>query len=124
MASLLGKAKTLDEALSMIDAWTAAGEAKSVGLVGNAAEVLVDGVEKPFPAKVTYISPRAEFTPPVIYSRQERAKLVFLIEARPAPADRPGPNLAPTRRPAPTTRLTDISPDPTTFLTSATRWRC
>ena len=33
------KAKTLDEALAMIDAWTAAGEAKSVGLVGNAAEV-------------------------------------------------------------------------------------
>ena len=33
------KAKTLDDALAMIDAWTAAGEAKSVGLVGNAAEV-------------------------------------------------------------------------------------
>ena len=33
------KAKTLDEALAMIDAWTAAGEAKSVGLVGNAAEI-------------------------------------------------------------------------------------
>lgn len=33
------KAETLDEALSMIARWTAAGEAKSVGLLGNAADV-------------------------------------------------------------------------------------
>jgi len=33
------KAHTLDEALALITAWTAAGEAKSVGLLGNAAEV-------------------------------------------------------------------------------------
>ena len=33
------KAKTLDEALALIDQWTKAGEAKSVGLLGNAAEV-------------------------------------------------------------------------------------
>ncbi|WP_108861067.1 urocanate hydratase [Ruegeria sp. Alg231-54] len=33
------KAETLDEALEMIDCWTKAGEAKSVGLLGNAAEV-------------------------------------------------------------------------------------
>ena len=33
------KAKTLDQALAMIDEWTAKGEAKSVGLVGNAAEI-------------------------------------------------------------------------------------
>ncbi|UOM33117.1 urocanate hydratase [Acuticoccus sp. I52.16.1] len=33
------KAHTLDEALEMIAAWTAAGEAKSVGLIGNAAEI-------------------------------------------------------------------------------------
>jgi urocanate hydratase len=33
------KAKTLDEALALIDQWTAKGEAKSVGLLGNAAEV-------------------------------------------------------------------------------------
>ncbi|MEX0327428.1 MAG: urocanate hydratase [Ruegeria sp.] len=32
-------ADTLDEALEMIDRWTKAGEAKSVGLLGNAAEV-------------------------------------------------------------------------------------
>ncbi|MCG6557213.1 urocanate hydratase [Ruegeria sp. 1NDH52C] len=33
------KAETLDEALAMIDRWTQAGEAKSVGLLGNAAEI-------------------------------------------------------------------------------------
>jgi urocanate hydratase len=33
------RAQTLDEALQMIDRWTAAGEAKSVGLLGNAAEI-------------------------------------------------------------------------------------
>ena len=34
------KATTLDEALAMIDRWTKAGEAKSVGLLGNAAEIV------------------------------------------------------------------------------------
>lgn len=33
--------------------------------------------------KVIFISASAEYTPPVIYSREERAKLVYLIEARP-----------------------------------------
>jgi HlyD family secretion protein len=37
-------------------------------------------------ATVTWVSPRPEFTPPVIYSRDSRDKLVFLVEARP---DRP-----------------------------------
>lgn len=34
-------------------------------------------------ATITYVSPRAEFTPPVIYSQSARSKLVFLVEARP-----------------------------------------
>jgi urocanate hydratase len=34
------RADTLDEALAMIERWTKAGEAKSVGLVGNAAEIV------------------------------------------------------------------------------------
>ncbi len=33
------KTRSLDEALDMIERWTAAGEAKSVGLLGNAADV-------------------------------------------------------------------------------------
>lgn len=34
-------------------------------------------------ATISYISPQAEFTPPVIYSRESRTKLVYLVEARP-----------------------------------------
>tara|TARA_R110002049_G_scaffold23781_6_gene84673 strand:+ start:57770 stop:59461 length:1692 start_codon:yes stop_codon:yes gene_type:complete len=40
------KAETLDEALAMIDQWTAAGEAKSVGLLGNAADVFPELVKR------------------------------------------------------------------------------
>ncbi|WP_109314495.1 urocanate hydratase [Pseudovibrio ascidiaceicola] len=40
------KAKTLDEALEMIERWTAAGEAKSVGLLGNAADIFAELVER------------------------------------------------------------------------------
>jgi HlyD family secretion protein len=46
-------------------------------------EVSCDGCEKGLTAKVRFIARSAEFTPPVIYSLEERAKLVFLIEARP-----------------------------------------
>lgn len=34
-------------------------------------------------AKIAYVSPRPEFTPPVIYSRGNRERLVFLVEATP-----------------------------------------
>ena len=55
---------------------------------------------------ITFIADRAEYTPPVLYSREKRAKLVYLVEARPAPADaaklHPGQpvdvTLAPPRR--------------------------
>ena len=40
------KAKTLDEALALIDEWTAKGEAKSVGLLGNAADVFPELVNR------------------------------------------------------------------------------
>ncbi|KQT69892.1 MULTISPECIES: urocanate hydratase [unclassified Aureimonas] len=40
------KAETLDEAMAMIEAWTKAGEAKSVGLLGNAAEILPEMVRR------------------------------------------------------------------------------
>lgn len=41
-------------------------------------------------ATIRYISPRAEFTPPVIYSERARAKLVFMVEAS-LPVDKPLP---------------------------------
>jgi HlyD family secretion protein len=48
---------------------------------GQTMRVSVDGVRDPFLGKVSYISPHAEYTPPVIYSRESRAKLVFMVEA-------------------------------------------
>jgi len=49
--------------------------------VGDTLRVEIDGAS-PIDAKVSFISPRAEFTPPVIYSRENRSKFVFLVEAR------------------------------------------
>lgn len=47
---------------------------------GDAVHVTVDGIAQPFNGKISYISPRAEYTPPVIYSQESRNKLVFMIE--------------------------------------------
>ena len=55
--------------------------------IGQAVELRCDGCAATIPAKVTFIAPQAEFTPPVIYSKDSRAKLVFLVEARPDAAD-------------------------------------
>jgi HlyD family secretion protein len=48
---------------------------------GDPVRVVVDGVGEPFHGKVSFISPQAEYTPPVIYSQESRGKLVFMIEA-------------------------------------------
>jgi HlyD family secretion protein len=53
--------------------------------IGDAASVHVDGVAEPARGSVSFVSPRAEFTPPVIFSRESRSKLVFLVEIRFAP---------------------------------------
>jgi HlyD family secretion protein len=62
--------------------------------IGRPVEIRCDGCAAPVAAKVTYISSQAEYTPPVLYSRESRGKLLFLVEARPEPADgrklRPG----------------------------------
>jgi len=50
---------------------------------GETVNVSCDGCAPGLTAKVTFIADSAEYTPPVIYSLEERAKLVFLIEARP-----------------------------------------
>ena len=50
---------------------------------GDTVTVSCDGCDKGLTAKVSFIARSAEYTPPVIYSQDERAKLVFLIEARP-----------------------------------------
>ena len=55
---------------------------------GQTVDVSCDGCASGLTAKVTFIADSAEYTPPVIYSLQERAKLVFLIEARPDQPDK------------------------------------
>ena len=54
--------------------------------LGQTIQVKADGIEQPIEATISHISSRAEFTPPVIYSKDSRSKLVFLIEARLNPA--------------------------------------
>ena len=44
-----------------------------------------DGCPSGLAGTISFISPTAEYTPPVIYSESTRAKLVFRIEARPRP---------------------------------------
>ena len=51
--------------------------------IGDAVDVRCDGCGAPINAKIRFIAPQAEFTPPVIYSKENRASLVFLVEARP-----------------------------------------
>jgi HlyD family secretion protein len=47
--------------------------------LGETVRVVIDGRE-PITGTVRFVSPHAEFTPPVIYSRESRGKLVFMVE--------------------------------------------
>jgi HlyD family secretion protein len=51
--------------------------------VGTMLDVHCDGCKPGLQARVSYVSPDPEFTPPVIYSLETRQKLVYLIEAKP-----------------------------------------
>jgi HlyD family secretion protein len=53
--------------------------------IGDAVEATCDGCNTPIRARVDFIAPQAEYTPPIIYSRGSREKLVFRIEATPQP---------------------------------------
>jgi HlyD family secretion protein len=57
--------------------------------IGGTISVHCDGAAKDYSAVVDYISTQAEYTPPVIYSRETRAEMVFMIEAKISPADAP-----------------------------------
>ena len=50
---------------------------------GDEVDVACDGCARGLTARVSFMAKQSEFTPPVIYSLEERAKLVFLIEALP-----------------------------------------
>jgi len=72
-------------------------ELQSIAL-GKSVTMECDGCGAPIAARVTHIATRPEYTPPIIYSNQQRSKLVFLAEAKPSPADavrlRPGQPLS------------------------------
>lgn len=51
--------------------------------IDQTVDVSCDGCQPGLKAKISFIARDAEFTPPVIFSREERQKLVFLVEARP-----------------------------------------
>lgn len=53
--------------------------------IGQKVSISFDGATNNYPATIVYISANAEYTPPIIYSRETRAHLVFMIEARIAP---------------------------------------
>lgn len=55
--------------------------------LGDRVKIQCDGCADELSARVSFVSRTAEYTPPVIYSLDERAKLVFLIEARPERPD-------------------------------------
>ncbi|HVV69542.1 MAG TPA: HlyD family efflux transporter periplasmic adaptor subunit [Gammaproteobacteria bacterium] len=50
--------------------------------VDQTVEFSCDSCEGRFTAKINYISPEAEYTPPVIFSRESRIKLVYRVQAR------------------------------------------
>jgi HlyD family secretion protein len=52
-------------------------------VVGGTVRVRCDGCEQDILARIDFVSTTAEYTPPVVYTLEERARLVFLVEARP-----------------------------------------
>jgi HlyD family secretion protein len=60
--------------------------------VGGMVDISCDGCAEGLQARISFVADEPQFTPPVIYSLDERDKLVFLIEARPLDpsAIRPG----------------------------------
>jgi HlyD family secretion protein len=53
--------------------------------LGQRVVIRCDGCGAAIDGTVSYIAPEAEFTSPLIYSKENRAALVFMVEARPAP---------------------------------------
>jgi len=48
---------------------------------GAAVRININGRPSPLNAHISYLSPQPEYTPPILYNRENRAKLVFMIEA-------------------------------------------
>lgn len=56
---------------------------KELGKIRMHQPVIVtcDSCDNPIKANISFISPKAEFTPPIIYSNETKTKLVFMVEA-------------------------------------------
>ncbi len=52
--------------------------------LGQKISVHCDGCAADIPATITFISNQVEYTPPVIYSNENRSKLVFMVIAKPS----------------------------------------
>jgi HlyD family secretion protein len=55
--------------------------------IGQRIAAACDACGQPIAAVVSFVAPQAEYTPPVIYSKESRAKLVYLVEAKPQAED-------------------------------------
>jgi HlyD family secretion protein len=55
--------------------------------IGDEVRIACDNCAADLTAKIYFIATTAEYTPPVIYSLEERNKLVYLIQARPSRPD-------------------------------------
>ena len=60
---------------------------------GRTVRFTCDGCARPGTARITWVSARPEFTPPVLYSKGSRDRLVYRVEARPAGAATLNPGL-------------------------------
>jgi HlyD family secretion protein len=54
---------------------------------GDTVKVAITGRAQPLEARISYLSPQPEYTPPILYNRENRSKLVFMVEAIFADAD-------------------------------------
>ena len=50
--------------------------------IGAPVKVICEGCPAPLDAQVSFVSPKPEYTPPVVYAGDAKSKLVFLVEAR------------------------------------------
>lgn len=57
---------------------------------GRTVRFRCEGCPEGLTATIVFVSPRPEFTPPIIYSRENRDRLVYLVEARPSARLNPG----------------------------------
>ncbi len=52
--------------------------------VGGSVRIACDGCTSDVGAKISFVSPQSEYTPPVIYSNENRSKLVYMVIANPS----------------------------------------